>query len=186
MTWRAVHPSLTQEVRVPDDDPSAPTFTIGFWPPLEAEKAKLYVSSLRRTQALGDAESGEVILRKARVDLHAFRDMARFGIRGWSGLGDLACATEKIEIDGRLSIALTEESCDILYHGGLLLPVALACWRFNNLTEAEKKTSRSPSNSPFSMSGTPAIDVMPPSPTGKREAESFGSTGVSSTGARTS
>src|SRR5688500_12128733 len=109
MTWRAVHPSLTKELRVPEDDPDAPTFTIGFWPPLEAEKAKLYISKLRRQQA-DQGDSAEDLLRRARVDLHAFRDMARFGVRNWTGLAELAPSIEQIEIDGRQHVALTEES----------------------------------------------------------------------------
>lgn len=180
MTWRAVHPSLTQDIRVPEDDPNAPTFTIGFWPPLEAEKAKLYVSKLRKQQSGESPESAEDLLRRARIDLQAFRDMARFGIRSWHGLGELAAAVEYVEIDGRPHAALTQESCDILYHSGLLLPAALACWKFNNLTEEEKKTSRSPSSSPTSKNGTPVTAVTAPSPSATIGAASFASTAPSS------
>lgn len=185
MTWRAVHPSLTKEVRVPEDDPSAPTFTVGFWPPLESEKAKLYVSKLRRLQP-GPSETTEELLHRAQVDLHAFRDMVRFGVRGWSGLGDLSCMTETVEIDGRRHVALTQESIDVLYHSSLLLPVALACWQFNSLTETEKKTSDSRSSSPVSTSGMPAPGVISASDPARSEAASYESTAGSSTAAPTS
>ena len=135
MTWRAVHPSLTEERRIPADHADAPTFTLGFWPPLEAEKAKIYISKVRRAHNLDPATEREELMRRAGVDLAAFWAMARFGVRQWSGLGDLPCHTETVKIDGREHHALTDESLQVLYHNGLLLPVALECWRFNSLRE---------------------------------------------------
>src|SRR5689334_17633907 len=118
MTWRAVHPSITEERKIPADDPSAPTFTLGFWPPLEAEKTKLYVGALRNsTDAPADPE---LAAKKANQDLQAFWAMARFGVRGWSGIGSLLCSTEKVQVDGREHVVLTDDACQILYHSGLL------------------------------------------------------------------
>ena len=155
MTWRAVHPSLTEDRRVPTDDPTAPTFTLGFWPPIEAERAKIYVSRARRARPIDELEDAGEIVKRATTDLEAFRTMARFGVRGWSGLGALACSTVVVTTEGREQVVLSEEALDTLYHSGLLLAVALECWTFNNVTEAEKKTSSSPSNSSTSKSGMP-------------------------------
>lgn len=185
MTWRAVHPSLTEERRVPQDDADAPIFTLGFWPPIEAEKAKIYISKVRRMNSSPASEADE-LSRRASADLEAFWAMARFGVRGWSGLGGLSCLTESVRIDAREHVALTDESLQILYHNGLLLPVALECWKFNNLTEEEKKTSNSPSNSGPSMTNTAAPSATSDSAKGNVGAVSYGSTGASSMDAPTS
>ena len=159
MTWRAVHPCLTEDRRVPEADPDAPIFTIGFWPPLEAEKAKIYISKVRRMNSTSASDADE-LSRRASADLEAFWAMARFGIRAWSGVGDLPCVTENVRLDARDHVALTDESLQILYHNGLLLPVALECWKFNNLTEEEKKTSSSPSKSAPLPRSTAVRDAM--------------------------
>lgn len=183
MAWRAVHPALTEERRVPAEDPEAPTFTLGFWPPLEAEKAKIYISKVRRQNTGGTLP--EELHRRAAIDLEAFWAMTRFGVRSWSGLGELPCKTEKVTLDGREHVVLTDESLQILYHSGLLLPVALECWRFNSLTEEEKKTSNSPSNSTTWTNGMPASAVTTSSVPAKSAAESFDSTDAPSPAAPT-
>lgn len=183
MAWRAVHPSITEPRRIPSDDPTGPVFTLGFWPPLEAEKAKIYVSKVRR--ASGGTDIAELVDR-ARVDLDAFWSMARFGVRGWSGLGDLVSATERVSIDGREHVALSDDSMQVLYHSGLLLPVALECWRYNSLTDEEKKTSNSPSRSITWTSDTPATDATSDSAPVTSGEASFGSMDVRSPAAPTS
>lgn len=186
MPWRAVHPAMTEERSIPADDADAPTFTLGFWPPLEAEKAKLYVSAVRRRKDDDEEElSPEDAAKRASADLRAFWNMARFGVRGWVGLGEIACETETVQVDGRAHVALTDASCEALYHAGLLLPVALECWKYNNLTDEEKKTSSSPSISPSSTTPTPASAATRPSAPVKNGAASSVSTTRSSTAAPT-
>lgn len=177
MAWRAVHPALTEERRVPAEDPEAPTFTIGFWPPLEAEKAKLYVSKLRHPKKAVEAdETAEQLLRQSGIDLAAFWAMVRHGVRGWEGLGDIPCKTEVVRIDGRDHTALSDESLQVVYHNGLLVALALECWKFNNLTEEEKKTSNSLLSSSISTSPTPATSVMTSSSPATPGAASYVST----------
>jgi hypothetical protein len=156
MTWKAKHPDNTEDVRVPED---GPTFTIGFWPPLLADKVK---RNAREWMKQGDApisdEEGE---RRFLLT----RDMVRFGVRGWKGL-EPAAAFESIEYGGRRHSALTEASIDLLYANKLFDAVALAAWGVNSLSEDAKKKSDSPSPSQPSTLHTAAPSASPATPEG--------------------
>ena len=136
MAWKAVHPSLTEEVRIPED---GPTFTIGFWPPREAERLRVVWARLKKPdEELDPIKDFDRLVEKGNVGLDLYRAMCRWGVRGWTGFGDVSCSTEEIEIDGRKHPSLTPEGLDAMYVNQLLVAVGLRCMAFNFLTEDQR------------------------------------------------
>lgn len=187
--WLGIDPDLTKDVRVPEED-GAPTFTIGFWPPLVAERLNLAMVRIRKIQG-DDEEEIDLVkdfdkaLQRSGVSIEAYQDMCRYGVRGWTG-GVIEAELETEKIAGREHQVLSHRSVEVLYKGGLLLAVGLEAMRMNVLGETEKKRSDSPSSSATSTSPTPAPSATPTvSPAPSVEAISV-STGSPSPGARSS
>ena len=141
-------------------------FVFGFWPPREdlRLRALLPISSISKPAADPVADQDGYI-KQAGLDWDVLREAVRWGVRGWSGAG-VEAKTEKVTIDGREHVALSMESIEALYHGKLLASVALRSVVFILLTDDQKKTSGSPSNSTSSQSATPATAVTGASPKG--------------------
>ena len=161
--WLAVHPDMTADARVPDEE-GAPTFSIGFWPPRESERLGVLLTRLRKPRADADPDDLDALVKESGLSLDAFRDMARYGVRGWTGFGSVVSSVEEVEIDGRKHKRLTADAVNALYVNRLLIPVALKAMAFNVLSEAEKKTSGSPFGSSTKSPGTSAPDASQGSP----------------------
>lgn len=163
MAWKAVHPDLTEKVRLPADGPE---FELQFWPPLEAERINALTSNLRKPSRKDEKEidafeNPDELVKRAGYSYELIRDMARYGVRSWSGFGDIPCATETVEIDGKKHVRLTAESLAVLHANKLLVAVALKAQLMNILSEDQKKTSGWLSSSDSSTSPTDAADVTP-------------------------
>ena len=138
MAWKAVHPGLTEKLRIPDED-GAPTFELGFWPPLEAEKMKVVRERINRSAANVDpVKDFDRMLAESGIGLESYRSMCRLGVRGWTGFGDFEPQTEEVVVDGRRHVALKDDSLHLLYVNHLLVAVGLKCFLFNILTEDAK------------------------------------------------
>lgn len=118
------------------------TFTIGFWPPREAERIGALV---RRSRKLGEdsAEGYDSAFEANRIAV-------QFGVRGWAkweGGPDAAKELGSETIHGRAHPRLSDKATDALYHvpGGAFWSLAVAAFRWNSLQDEEKKRSDSPS-----------------------------------------
>lgn len=161
MAWRAVSPDLTEEARLPDEE-GAPSFTVGFWPPRESERFGALLVKLRKpADGLDPVKDYEAYAREIGLTFDVYRDMAKFGVRGWSGLDLPPAKTETVKIYGVDHVVLSDESLHWLGVQRLLGVVALRAFAFNVLSEAQKKTSNSPSDSPSSTSHTDAETATP-------------------------
>lgn len=187
MAWTAVHPQNTTTERVPDVE-GAPTFTFGFWPPLEAERFHTIIRRNAGKQDDGAVGSEEFERAIANQHEHTNR-MVAFGVRGWSGFlvdgVEVPCSTEEVEVDGVKVVRLTKTSLDFLYANKLRGELALKCYLFNTLSEDQKKTSGLRLNSASSTTLTDAPSA-PPNGKDRLQAKSSGSAGSTSKAARTS
>lgn len=188
MTWLAVHPSSTETVAVPRDVEGAPRFVIGFWPPRIAERINAEMARLRKhddddADASISAKQFQAIA-ESRYDLT--RSMIVYGVRSWEGMGpELAPKLEQETIDGISYDRLSEASLSILHVNKLALDLAIACLRYNSLSEEEKKTSTSRSSSAGSRSDTSVASATPNGkarPVGASSASTDGSSKSAHTG----
>lgn len=156
MAWVAVHPDLTQEVQVPEEE-GAPLFTVGFWPPREAERFKMTWADMQRTE-LDPVDQQDAYLKAVNINYEVARDMVRFGVRGWSGMrgADGKEMAPEFDAEGRLS----EASLDLLYVNNLLAALSIKAFLFNVLSEDEKKKASLQSGSVTSSSDTDAESVI--------------------------
>ena len=129
MALRFIDPDTTTTVEV-----EGVTFTIGFWPPREAEKIGAAIAAVRRH---ADPESEAA--RAAALDAHS--RMIQYGVRGWSGWEGVEAKMDAEAIHGREHPKVPEKVLRALYLNNALWPVGLACLRWNNLSDEEKKTS---------------------------------------------
>lgn len=169
MAWAAAHPSAFETLRIPDDE-GAPSFDIGFWPPREAERLAVLMSKMRKpARDIDNITDNAELIALCGLSFEVFRDMVRFGCRGWTGFktakGEtIPSETEQVEIDGRKHTVLTNECLHILGVNKLTVAVGGKCMAFNMLSEAQKKTSAWRSDSPSSQSPTDAADATAPEP----------------------
>lgn len=181
MAWKAVHPDLTEDVRIPDEE-GAPTFTLGFWPPREAVRlsvlAKAWIQRQQRTQALDPEKDQEELLRCSEEDRKLFTEASRWSVRGWSGL-EIPCATTQETIEGRQHAALAPAALAVLFHSHVIRDVGLAAINYNVLSgETRGKSERrsgSSSTSPDTSAAGAAPATIPhstESPTDSRTAPS--------------
>ena len=161
MSWSAVHPDMTTEVRIPDED-GAPVFTLGFWPPLVAERLGALIAFVRKPRDLDPIADLPAFVKASGLELAAFQDMVRYGVRGWTGWGDLKAVLVPETFDGREHKRLTEDGVVALHANKLLVAVALKAMLFNILTEEEKKTSDWQSGRSSRSRDTVVLDASPP------------------------
>lgn len=138
MAWKAVHPSLTEEVRVLDD-PDSPVFKVCFWPPKIAAEIEVRLARLRKPgRDLDPVNDYDLLLKESGLSLESFELMARYGVAGWSGFGEFECQTESETIDGRAHSRLTPDSLHLLHVNRLLLGVAMKALLMNTLSEDQR------------------------------------------------
>ncbi len=170
MAWKAVHPGLTEKVRVPADGPE---FELQFWPPREAARINLLQTKLHSVSGKLDfVKDYERVIEMSGLDHDNLETICRFGVKGWAGFDAIECKTEEVEIDGRKHTALTKESLLVLHVNKLLFGLATKCCLMNWLSEDQKKTSSLRSESSTATSTTPAASVIPNSPPEPIKAES--------------
>mgnify|MGYP001568730432 CR=1 FL=1 len=128
MALRFIDPDATTTVEV-----DGVTFTIGYWPPREAEKIGAAIAAIRKSS--DDRESEEA--RAASLDAH-WR-MVEYGVRGFTDAPDKAIESEKI--NGREHPRVSDRVMRQLYLNNAIWPLGLACLQWNNLSDTEKKTS---------------------------------------------
>ena len=109
------------------------SFSIGFWPPRESEKIGAGIAAMKKLPP--DSEEA----RAAALDLH--QRMVRYGVRGWSGWEGVESKPETERIHGHEHPIVSEKVVRALYLNNAIWPLGLACLRWNNLSEEEKKTS---------------------------------------------
>ena len=168
MAWVAVHPDNTTEVQVPEG--KGPWFTVGFWPPREAERFNMMLEKIQKPlEELDPVRDQDEYMKAVGLNYDTFRNMVAYGVRDWRDMVDvegepfLPHFEEAVEIDGRPHKALSDASIDDLYVNRLLVAVALKCWLFNTLTQEEKKTSGLQLQSSSSTLPTSAPSVTPSS-----------------------
>lgn len=169
MAFKAVHPDNTDTVRLPDgaDEADQAEFTVGFWPPREAERFHAMLDEMRKpSQELNPVTEQDDYLKAIGLNYEVACDMVRFGVRGWSGLEDadgkaIAPDVGSVTIDGRVHPILGDGSIHMLYVNRLVAVLAMRCWVFNALTPAQKKTLMSPSDSLSSTTPTDAESAIP-------------------------
>lgn len=158
MAWKAVHPDLTEEVTPIEGGPS---FTVGFWPPREAERLNVLLSDLKQPGEISPHDDYDAYIKSIGLTLEAVWDMAKYGVRGWSGFGDFAPAFEEIESGRFKHKALADASVRLLYVNKLLIAVATKCWLFNSLTEEQRGKSDWRSGSSTTSPSTNAAGAAP-------------------------
>lgn len=74
------------------------------------------------------------------------REFVRWGVRGWTIEGLPEPQTERVDYQNRKYTVLTQASLDMLECARLLPMFALRVWLYWTLTEAEKKSSMTPTS----------------------------------------
>lgn len=129
MALRFIDPDATTAVEV-----EGVTFTIGYWPPRESQKIGAGLAALRKHED-GNTEAA----REAALDVH--RRMVEYGVRSWSGWDGVPGEVETERIHGRDHARVPSRILSALYLNNAIWPIGLACLKWNNLSEVEKKTS---------------------------------------------
>ena len=127
MALRFIDPDATTTVEI-----DGVTFTIGYWPPREAEKIGALIVEAQR-----HADKTSEPARAASFEVH--RRMVEYGVRAFPGAPPDAFGKESIH--GREHVRVSEKVLHQLYMNNALWPLGLACLKWNNLSEEEKKTS---------------------------------------------
>jgi len=127
MALRFIDPDATTTVEV-----DGVAFVVGFWPPREAERIGAGIKAVQRIE---DKDSEEA--REAGFDVH--RRMVQYGVRSFAGQVDGAIESEKIH--GREHPKVSDRTLHQFYLNNAIWPLGLACLKWNNLSEEEKKTS---------------------------------------------
>lgn len=139
---RFVDPDATTTVEV-----EGVTFTIGYWPPREAEGI---AAGFNRLRQMPDKDSPEAWEYAAGL----YRRMVQYGVRGWIGWeGAPEPVLEDVEIHGRKYRRLDQRLLDGVSLSGALMAVARACLDWNTFTVEEKKT---PEADPSPVAGSKA------------------------------
>lgn len=139
MALRFIDPSSTRSVEI-----AGVSFTIGFWPPRESERIAAGIKAVKAHQDHPDSQEA----RDLALEVH--RRCVRYGVRGWEkweGGPDASAAIETEEIYGVKHQVLSEPIVHALYINDAIWPLAMACIRWNNLDDEEKKRSDAPSES---------------------------------------
>ena len=127
MSVRYIDPDLTKDVTL-----DGVTFTLGFWPPVKAERIGLHLSKLRASgvKELKDAEP-EKAYEAIGINRELAEDSVRYSVRSWKWDG----APDAVLENGVLS----DRCITALHLSGLLYPLSNECMAFNTLSEDEKK-----------------------------------------------
>ena len=127
MALRFVDPDSTTTTEV-----DGVVFTIGFWPPRESERIEALRSALRRCDDKASEEA-----RGIGIEVHLL--MVEYGVRAFTDQPEGAVGKETIR--GIEYSRVSGKTLRQLYLNDAIWPLGLACLRWNELSEAEKKTS---------------------------------------------
>jgi hypothetical protein len=136
MATRYIDPDYTETVEI-----GGVSFVIGYWPPMQGERADLGITKLQRItggEKIDFAKMEPDLAFKAiGINREMCEDAVRYSVRSWTWEGAPSAEMK----DG----ALTEKCIRALHLSGLLYPLSARCFAINQLTEDEKKSSGSPS-----------------------------------------
>ena len=128
MPVRFIDPDMTKDVEV-----QGVAFTIGFWPPLKAERMGLTLGRLHKLGPV-DLKTADPETAFAAIGLNRefCEDAVRYAVRSWKWDGAPAAEVK----DG----ALSDKCVGALRLSGLLHELAAECMAFNTISEEEKKS----------------------------------------------
>lgn len=136
---RFVDPDNTHSARIPDAD-GAPTFTLGFFPPREAERLGVVIAKIKKIGDVDPIADIDKAIESSGLSLDVYMTVVRYGVRGWSWPGGKSPEMGVEKIGKHEYPVLEQKSVDALYRSKLLFLVSLACLKFNTLQEEEKKS----------------------------------------------
>ena len=126
MALRFLDPDATTTAEV-----DGVVFTIGYWPPREAEKIGAGIAAIRKV--------GQDTEEARRMAFEVHRRMVEYGLRAFDGA--LAGAIETETIYGRTHPRVSDRVLHQLYLNHAIWPLGMACLKWNSLSEDEKKAS---------------------------------------------